>query len=108
MLSCGAPHYVLLRCPKFVTRLRSSNFDRCHSFLLTSSAPGGARKRPHFDISPYESVVKKYTYFLATRVLYHKQNSNAIDFLKNNQTFYFSHSKTALRPIFNKIGAQDC
>ena len=37
---------LLLRCPKFVARLRSPNFDRCHSFLLASSAPGGARKRP--------------------------------------------------------------
>ena len=28
-------------------------FDRGHSFLLAVSAPGGARKRPHFDTSPY-------------------------------------------------------
>ena len=26
--------------------MRSQNFDRCHSFLLASSATGGARKRP--------------------------------------------------------------
>ena len=34
------------RCPKFFARIRSQNFDRCHSFLLASSATGGARKRP--------------------------------------------------------------
>ena len=28
--------------------MRSQNFDRCHSFLLASSATGGARKRPPF------------------------------------------------------------
>ena len=27
----GAPRYVPLRCPKFPARLRSRNFDRCHS-----------------------------------------------------------------------------
>ena len=37
---------LLLRCPKFFARMRSQNFDRCHSFLLASSATGGARKRP--------------------------------------------------------------
>ena len=36
------------RCPKFFARIRSQNFDRCHSFLLASSATGGARKRPPF------------------------------------------------------------
>ena len=36
------------RCPKFFARMRSQNFDRCHSFLLTSSVTGGARKRPPF------------------------------------------------------------
>ena len=36
------------RCPKFFARMRSQNFDRCHSFLLASSATGGARKRPPF------------------------------------------------------------
>ena len=36
------------RCPKFFARYRSQNFDRCHSFLLASSAAGGARKRPRF------------------------------------------------------------
>ena len=36
------------RCPKFFARYRSQNFDRCHSFLLASSATGGARKRPPF------------------------------------------------------------
>ena len=34
------------RCPKFFARICSQNFDRCHSFLLASSATGGARKRP--------------------------------------------------------------
>ena len=34
------------RCPKFFARIRPQNFDRCHSFLLASSATGGARKRP--------------------------------------------------------------
>ena len=34
------------RCPKFFARIRSQNFDRCHSFLLAFSATGGARKRP--------------------------------------------------------------
>ena len=28
-------------------------FDRCHSLLLALSATGSARKRPHFDTSPY-------------------------------------------------------
>ena len=37
---------LLLRYPKFLVRVRSRNFDRCHSFLLASSATGGARKRP--------------------------------------------------------------
>ena len=37
---------LLLRCPKFFARIRSQNFDRCHSFLLAFSATGGARKRP--------------------------------------------------------------
>ena len=36
------------RCPKFFARYRSQNFDRCHSFLLASSAAGGARNRPRF------------------------------------------------------------
>ncbi len=36
------------RCPKFFARMRSQNFDRCHSFLLASSVTGGARKRPSF------------------------------------------------------------
>ena len=36
------------RCPKFFARIRPQNFDRCHSFLLASSATGGARKRPPF------------------------------------------------------------
>ena len=36
----------LLRCPKFVARIRSPNFDRCHSLLLAVSAAGGARNRP--------------------------------------------------------------
>ena len=39
---------LLLRCPKFFARMRSQNFDRCHSFLLASSVTGGARKRPPF------------------------------------------------------------
>ena len=39
---------LLLRCPKFFARIRSQNFDRCHSFLLAFSATGGARKRPPF------------------------------------------------------------
>ena len=39
---------LLLRCPKFFARIRSQNFDRCHSFLLASSVTGGARKRPPF------------------------------------------------------------
>ena len=37
-----------MRYPKFFARIRSQNFDRCHSFLLASSATGGARKRPPF------------------------------------------------------------
>ena len=43
----------------------SQNFDRCHSFLLALSATGSARKRPHFDISPY--------CFSLTSLLYHKR-----------------------------------
>ena len=35
---CGAQNSLLADC--------SQNFDRCHSFLLASSATGGARKRP--------------------------------------------------------------
>ena len=38
----------LSRCPKFLARIRAQNFDRCHSFLLASSATGGARKCPPF------------------------------------------------------------
>ena len=37
----------------FRSLFASQNFDRCHSFLLASSAAGSARKRPHFDTSPY-------------------------------------------------------
>ena len=48
-LISSQPRYALLRFPKFVARLRSPNFDRCHSFFLALPAPGGARKRPHFD-----------------------------------------------------------
>ena len=51
------PRYVLLRYPKFVTRVRSSNFDRCHSFLLALSAAGSARKRPHFESLWYDAPV---------------------------------------------------
>ena len=32
--------------------VRSQDFDRCHSFLLAASAPGGARKRPRFGNPP--------------------------------------------------------
>ncbi len=32
--------------------VRSQDFDRCHSFLLAVSAPGGARKRPRFGKPP--------------------------------------------------------
>ena len=42
----AAPCQLLLRCPKFFARICSQNFDHCHSFLLASSATGGARKRP--------------------------------------------------------------
>ncbi len=50
----GPPRYVLLRCPKFFCSLfASQNFNRCHSLLLAASATGSARKRPHFDNSPY-------------------------------------------------------
>ena len=53
LLVCSAPpRHVLLRCPKFFGRIRSKNFDRCHSLLLAVSAAGSARKRPHFDTSP--------------------------------------------------------
>ena len=38
MPCCGARNLPLA--------VRSQDFDRCHSFLLASSAPGGARKRP--------------------------------------------------------------
>ena len=55
--SWGVPRYVLLRYPKFVTRVRSSNFDRCHSFLLALSAAGSARKRPHFESLWYDAPV---------------------------------------------------
>ena len=54
----------LLRCPKFAACLRSPNFDRCHSFFLASSAPGGARKRP-------------------SRLLLRKRRSPDLDFDKN-------------------------
>ena len=46
-------------CPVAVSRKnlrirwRSILFDRGHSFLLASSATGSARKRPHFDTTPY-------------------------------------------------------
>ena len=40
----------------FCSLFASQNFDRCHSFLLPSSATGGGRKRPHFDISAYSVV----------------------------------------------------
>ena len=45
MSCCGARNFSTLPC---------KNFDRGHSLLLASSATGSARKRPHFDISPYE------------------------------------------------------
>ena len=32
-----------LRCPKFYSRIRSKNFDRCAKIALASSAPGGVR-----------------------------------------------------------------
>jgi hypothetical protein len=46
MSCCGAQNLLLA--------VASPNFDRCHSFLLASSATGGARKRPHFDTLPYQ------------------------------------------------------
>ena len=45
MSCCGARNLLLAD--------RSQDFDRCHSFLLASSAPGGARKRPRFGNPPY-------------------------------------------------------
>ena len=40
-------------CPVAVPEiLRSQDFDRCHSFLLASSATGGARKHPRFGFPP--------------------------------------------------------
>ena len=43
---------VLLRCPAAAS-LCLLLADRCHSFLLASSATGSARKRPHFDNLPF-------------------------------------------------------
>ena len=48
MSCCGARNPLLA--------VRSQDFDRCHSFLLASSAPGGARKRPRFGNPPYKSI----------------------------------------------------
>ena len=48
----GAP-LCPIAVPEIFCSRCSQNFDRCHSFLLASSATGSARKRPHFDISPY-------------------------------------------------------
>ena len=45
MSCCGTRNFLLAYA--------SQNFDRCHFFLLALSATGSARKRPHFDISPY-------------------------------------------------------
>jgi len=47
----------------FRSLFASQNFDRCHSFLLPSSATGGGRKRPHFDTSPYLIVFEFCTAF---------------------------------------------
>ena len=44
MSCCGARNPLLA--------VRSQDFDRCHSFLLAVSAPGGARKRPRFGNPP--------------------------------------------------------
>ena len=39
---------------------RASLVDRGHSLLLAVSATGSARKRPHFDTSPYLFVLNYY------------------------------------------------
>ena len=48
MSCCGARNLLLAVC--------SQDFDRCHSFLLAASAPGGARKRPRFGNPPCMSA----------------------------------------------------
>ena len=50
MSCCGVRNFLTLPC---------KNFDRGHSLLLASSATGSARKRPHFDTSPYKIVKAK-------------------------------------------------
>ena len=50
MSCCGARNLLLA--------VRSQDFDRGHSFLLASSTPGGARKRPRFGKPPF--AVQKY------------------------------------------------
>jgi len=52
-IEIGDASSILLRCPKFVARYRSQNFDRCHSLRLAFSATGSARRRPHLSTSPY-------------------------------------------------------
>ena len=50
----GASRHLLLRCPKFLVRDCSQNFDRSHSFLLASSAADGTCKRPPYHKGPWE------------------------------------------------------
>ena len=51
MSCCGArKNHRILQC--------SICFDRCHSLCLAVSAAGSARKRPHFDTTPYKSPAK--------------------------------------------------
>jgi len=57
MSCCGARNLLLADA--------SPNFDRGHSFLLPSSATGGGRKRPHFDISPYMIKLKASLIFVS-------------------------------------------
>ena len=48
MSCCGDRNFLALPC---------KNFDRSHSLLLASSATGSARKRPHFDTSPFALLI---------------------------------------------------
>ena len=67
----GAPLCPVAVPEIFRSLFASQNFDRCHSFLLPSSATGGGRKRPHFDTSACEKYLLRCS-FEKQSVIQHK------------------------------------
>ena len=78
-----------MSCPgaqNFCSLFASQNFDLGHSFLLASSATGSARKRPHFDTSPFmsaQSELNKLFNSHQTRLPYYTNQA------EKNQGYFF-------------------